>query len=73
MMNVKDVLIMAEVIIKEIYDKRYKACFIKVGDYVMLRLYHGYKLFIVINIKLFVQLIRFFKIIERIEKLVYKL
>ena len=45
----------------------------KAGNYVILRLYRGYKLFIIVNIKLFVQLIKFFKIIERIGKLAYRL
>ena len=72
-MDAKNALIMADIVIKEIYDRNHKACFIKVNNYVMLRLYRGYKLFIIINSKLSPQFIKPFKIIKRIKKLIYRL
>ena len=71
--NIKNVLVITDIIIKETYNKKYKTYFIKIKNYVILRLYRGYKLFIVVNIKLFAQLTGSFKIIKRIKKLAYRL
>jgi hypothetical protein len=47
--------------------------FFEVGDYVNLRLYKGYKIPLVTNIKLSQQYVRSFRVIERIGRLAYRL
>lgn len=55
------------------YDRKHQPCFLKVGDYALLRLHKGYSIPSAVSKKLDQQYVGPFRIIERIGKLAYKL
>ena len=58
---------------KKVYNTRHQFIFFKVKDLINLRLYKDYKIPIITSKKIGSQLIRSFKILERIERLIYRL
>jgi hypothetical protein len=57
------------------YDRRHTSLFLKVEEWVLLRLHHEYFVSSFKNMtkKIFAQYIEFFRIIQRIERLIYRL
>ena len=71
--DVKDAITFASLKMKKIYDTRHQFIFFKIEDLVNLRLHRGYKVSVIISKKIGSQLIRSFKILERIERLAYRM
>ena len=65
----------AQIKVKYHYIKKHYLLFLKVGNYVLLRLYHEYKILFIkqFNFKLSSQYVDLFKITEKIKRLIYKL
>ena len=70
--DVKNAITFAFLKMKKVYDMRHQFIFFKVKNLINLRLYKDYKVFIIISKKIKSQLIRSFKIFERIERLTYR-
>ena len=70
-----DVIVLKQMYVKFIYDKKHKSIFMKTNDWVLLRLHKEYDIFSTTTLKkkLFQQYVDFFQIIERIDHLVYRL
>jgi hypothetical protein len=60
---------------KAYYDRRYTSLFLKINEWVLLKLHHEYFVSSFKNMtkKIFAQYIEFFKMIQRIERLIYRL
>ena len=71
--DVKDIIIFAAIRIKELYNRLYRSKFFKVGDLVNLRLHREYRVLAIKSKKLSSQFIGLFSIIERIDRLIYRL
>ena len=71
--NVKNVIVFVFLKMKKAYNARHQFIFFKVEDLVNLRFHKGYKISAIISKKIKPQLIRSFKILERIERLIYRL
>ena len=71
--NIKDIIVFAALKMKDIYDFYYKSIFFKVEDQVNLRLYRDYRILAIKSKKLNSQFIKLFLIIERIDRLIYRL
>jgi hypothetical protein len=65
----------AQMINKSHYDRRHSLLFLKVDEWALLRLHHDY--FIsrsrIMTKKIFAQYVEFFKIIQRVDRLIYRL
>ena len=61
--------------VKYYYDRKYQSLFMKIDDYVCIRLYHDYNISIIaiLNKKLNQQYADFFKILKKMKNLIYKL
>ena len=70
-----DVITFAQMISKYYYDRKHQLLFMKIDDYVLIRLHHDYNISIieVFDKKLSQQYVDFFKIIEKIDNLTYRL
>lgn len=68
-----DALAFASMVIKKYYNQKYKDRTFDVGDFVVIRLYRGYRLLRNISPKLQQQFAGPFKVLERVEKLAYRL
>jgi hypothetical protein len=73
--EIVDFMTWIQMSIKHIYDKRHQSLNVKFDDYVFLRLHKEYNISIIKTLwkKLFDQYADFFKIIEKIENLAYRL
>ena len=71
----KDVIAFANINTKYHYNRHYQSIFLKIEDYVYLRLYKGYNILVNLGIikKLAQQYIGPFKVLERVGRLVYLL
>src|SRR5204863_4178564 len=64
---------LSQMTMKHYYNNKHQSKFFNIDDNVMLQLHKDYSILIVINKKLAQQYIDSFKVLEQIEKLVYKL
>lgn len=71
--DAKDAIAFASLKIKEVYDSRHQAIFFKKEDLINLRLYREYRVLIITSKKIGPQLVRPFKILKRINRLIYRL
>ena len=71
--NVKNVIAFAFLKMKKIYDARYQFIFFKIKDLVNLRLHKDYKILIITSKKIKPQLIKSFKILKKIKRLIYRM
>ena len=71
--NTKNIIAFTAIQMKKYYDNRHKSKFFKVSDMINLQLYWGYTISDIQNKKIEQQFVSLFKIIERIEQLVYRL
>ena len=71
--QIKDIIIFANILIKTYYNKFYIALRLTRDNIIYLRLHHEYKISNLINQKLYYQKIDFFKILEKIKSLAYRL
>ena len=71
--DVKNAITFASLKIKKIYNTRHQPIFFKIGDLVNLRFYKNYKVSAITSKKIKSQLIKPFKILERIERLIYRM
>ena len=68
----EDVIAFINIVVKVKYDASYTAVHISKGDMMFLRLHHDYTISDV-NDKLIQQRVKFFKILKKIESLIYRL
>ena len=68
-----DVIVFDQINVKFHYDRKYQSLFIKSKDYVLIRLHKNYNILFVINKKIDQQYVEFFFVIEKIERLFYRL
>ena len=71
--NVKNTIAFTVIQMKEYYNKRHKSKFFKISDMINLQLHWGYTISDIQNKKIEQQFMSSFKVIERIEQLVYRL
>ena len=71
--DIKDVIAFASLKMKKIYNARHQFIFFKIENLINLRLHKNYKVSIITSKKIESQLIRLFKILEKIERLIYRL
>jgi hypothetical protein len=73
--EVQNVIDWIQMINKIHYDRRHSSLFLKMSEWVLLRLHHEYFISESKDIikKIFTQYVRFFKIVQRIERLIYRL
>ena len=73
--SAKDVIDFANINVKYHYDRHYQPMFLKVGDYAFLRLHKGYNIPANLGVikKLTQQYVDSFKVLERIDRLIYRL
>ena len=73
--EIADVIAFAQMTSKYYYDRKHQSLFMKTDDYVLIRLHHDYNISStkVLDSKLNQQYIDFFKILEKIDNLIYKL
>jgi hypothetical protein len=71
----QNVIDWAQMINKTHYDRRHSSFFLKVDEWIMLRLHHDYSISKSKNMtkKIFAQYVESFKIIQRIDRLIYRL
>ena len=69
----REIIIFAEILSKQQYDKKYKLINFDIGNYVFLRLYKSYSISSTKNRKFFQQYTRPFKILKRVDKQIYRL
>jgi transposase InsO family protein len=71
----QNVIDWAQMINKIHYDRRHSSLFLKMNEWVLLRLHHEYFISESKDIikKIFTQYVRLFKIVQRIERLIYRL
>jgi transposase InsO family protein len=71
----QNVIDWAQMINKIHYDRRHSSLFLKMSEWILLRFHHEYSISKSKDMtkKMFAQYIEFFKIIQRIERLVYRL
>ena len=74
-LKVADAITFAQIYIKYYYNRRYYSQFFRKGDYTLLRLYRRYDISIIklTKRKYGLQFIESFKILERIDRLIYRL
>ena len=60
---------------KYYYNRKHQFMFIKIDNYVYIRLYHDYNILftIILNKKLNQQYVDFFKILKKVKRLTYRL
>ena len=68
-----DVIVFEQMNVKFHYDKKHQSLFIKSKNYVLIRLHKSYNISFVINKKIDQQYVEFFRVIEKIERLFYRL
>ena len=71
--DVKNIIALIIIYVKEYYDNKHKAKFFKVSDMINLQLHWEYTVLSIQNKKIEQQFIDLFKIIERIRHLIYRL
>ena len=73
--EVFDFIVFDQMSVKHYYDKKHHSLSLRVENYALLRLHREYNISFTkkIDLKLSQQLVDFFKVLERIERLVYKL
>lgn len=69
----EDIIAFANIMVKTYYDSSYKSLSVLKESSIFLRLHHKYKISGVINHKLHNQRVSSFKILEKVEKLIYRL
>jgi hypothetical protein len=71
----QNVIDWAQMINKIHYDRRHSSLFLKVDEWALLRLHHDYFISESKNMtkKIFAQYVEFFKIIQRVDRLIYRL
>ena len=68
-----DVIVFEQMNVKFHYDKKHQSLFIKSKNYVLIRLHKNYNILFVINKKIDQQYVESFRVIEKIERLFYRL
>ena len=71
--DIKNAIAFASLKIKKVYNTRHQLIFFKIGDLVNLRFYKDYKVSAITSKKIKSQLIKSFKILERIGRLIYRM
>ena len=69
----KNSIVFANIIIKTYYDNSYKDLSVSRESSIYLRLHHEYKISRIKNYKLHNQRVDLFKILEKVERLIYRL
>ena len=61
--------------VKHHYDRKHQSLFMKIDDYVLLRLYRDYEIFFIVKYdsKFSQQYVDLFKILKKIDRLTYRL
>ena len=74
-MKIKDAIDWANISYKRYYDRRHASLFLKIEEWVLLKLHHEYSLSLELSMtkKVTQRYVRSFKVIKRIERLVYQL
>ena len=70
--NIKNVIVFVSLKMKKAYNARHEFIFFEIEDLINLRLYKDYKVLIITSKKIRSQLIKSFKIFEKIERLIYR-
>ena len=72
-MNVSNVIAFAQIKFKFRYNRRHLSLFMRINDWILLRLYKKYNISVIaqINKKISNQYVESFRIIERIDRLIY--
>ena len=68
-----DVIVFEQMNVKFHYDKKHQSLFMKTKDYVLIRLHKSYNISFAISKKIDQQYVEFFRVIEKIERLFYRL
>ena len=73
--KIVDLIAFAQMSVKYHYDRKHQFLFMKKNDYTLIRLHRDYKISIidVLDKKYNQQFVKFFKILEKIERLIYRL
>ena len=71
--DVKNVIVFAFLKMKKVYDARYQFIFFKIRNLINVLFHKDYKVSIITSKKIRSQLIKSFKIFERIKRLIYRL
>ena len=71
--DIKNAIAFVFLKMKKIYNTRHQFIFFKIKNLINLRFHKGYRVFVITSKKIRSQLIRSFKILERIEHLIYRL
>ena len=73
--KVFDVIVFAQMNVKYYYDEKHQLLFIKVDDYILIRLQREYNILFIATLssKLNQQYARSFKILKKIDRLIYRL
>ena len=74
-MKIIDVIIFAQMNVKYYYDRKHQLMFMKINDYVHIRLHHDYDIsfIVILNKKLNQQYVDLFKILKKMKRLIYRL
>src|SRR5947207_4044235 len=71
--NAEKAIKLSQMTMKCYYNNKHQLKFFNVNDDIMLQLHKSYSIFIIINKKLAQQYVSLFKVLEQIERLVYRL
>ena len=73
--KIVDSIIFAQMKIKRNYDNKHKSIYMREKDYILIKLHHDYDIFfiVVLEFKFSQQFVEFFRVLKRVERLVYRL